>query len=331
MAVSVDYWQVLDVAPGADGALLKQAFREQARRWHPDLNGNDPVAEERFKLVNEAYAVLSDPLRRRAWEAGEGSNDGPTDRNAPFATGFPEFQDYLDTLFGTRPDPSDREDPAPAPEAPPDDNGDDGNDDGEAGEDPPRGWIPRWGRFGAGAVTPSPAPPPPVRASTNQESVVALSPDQALAGERVELDLPDGTVVEVWTPPRAGDGWRLRLEGVAPGGRDHFLQLRVRTPEGLRVEGLRLHYTLELSAPEAALGCHAVVPTLDGPVRLRVPAGSSSGRLLRLRARGLSQGNEVGDQIVELRIVVPASLSEAEQALYRRLLELQTEAEAADP
>jgi DnaJ-class molecular chaperone len=331
MAVSVDYWQVLDVAPGADGALLKQAFREQARRWHPDLNGNDPVAEERFKLVNEAYAVLSDPLRRRAWEAGEGSNDGPTDRNAPFATGFPEFQDYLDTLFGTRPDPSDREDPAPAPEAPPDDNGDDGNDDGEAGEDPPRGWIPRWGRFGAGAVTPSPAPSPPVRASTNQESVVALSPDQALAGERVELDLPDGTVVEVWTPPRAGDGWRLRLEGVAPGGRDHFLQLRVRTPEGLRVEGLRLHYTLELSAPEAALGCHAVVPTLDGPVRLRVPAGSSSGRLLRLRARGLSQGNEVGDQIVELRIVVPASLSEAEQALYRRLLELQTEAEAADP
>ena len=331
MAVTVDYWQVLDVAPGADGALLKQAFREQARRWHPDLNGNDPVAEERFKLVNEAYAVLSDPLRRRAWEAGEGSNDGPTDRNAPFATGFPEFQDYLDTLFGTRPDPSDREDPAPAPEAPPDDNGDDGNDDREAGEDPPRGWIPRWGRFGAGAVTPSPAPPPPVRASTNQESVVALSPDQALAGERVELDLPDGTVVEVWTPPRAGDGWRLRLEGVAPGGRDHFLQLRVRTPEGLRVEGLRLHYTLELSAPEAALGCHAVVPTLDGPVRLRVPAGSSSGRLLRLRARGLSQGNEVGDQIVELRIVVPASLSEAEQALYRRLLELQTEAEAADP
>jgi DnaJ-class molecular chaperone len=323
MAVTVDYWQVLDLAPGADGALLKQAFREQARRWHPDLNGNDPVAEERFKLVNEAYAVLSDPLRRRAWEAGEGSNDRPTDRDAPFATGFPEFQDYLDALFGTRPAPAQREDPEPTPEAPPDDDDDDD-------EDPPRSWIPRWGPFGSAAVTPSPAPPPPVRASTDQESVVALSPEQALAGERVELDLPDGTVVEVWTPPRAGDGWRLRLEGVAPGGRDHFLQLRVRTPEGLRVEGLRLHYTLELTAPEATLGCHAVVPTLDGPVRLKVPAGSSSGRLLRLRSRGLSQGNEVGDQIVELRIVVPPSLGEAEQALYRRLLELQTEAEAAD-
>ena len=321
MAVTVDYWQVLDLAPGADGALLKQAFREQARRWHPDLNGNDPVAEERFKLVNEAYAVLSDPLRRRAWEAGEGTNAGPTDQDAPFATGFPEFQDYLDTLFGTRSAAADREDPAPASEAP--------SVDDE--EDSPRSWVPRWGPFGAAAVTPSPAPPPPVRASKDQESVVALSPEQALSGERVELDLPDGTVVELWTPPRAGDGWRLRLEGVAPGGRDHFLQLRVRTPEGLRVEGLRLHYTLELSAPEAALGCHAIVPTLGGPVRLRVPAGSSSGRLLRLRSRGLSQGNEIGDQIVELRIVVPPSLSEAEQALYRRLLELQKEAEATDP
>lgn len=320
MAVTVDYWQVLDLAPGADGALLKQAFREQARRWHPDLNGNDPVAEERFKLVNEAYAVLSDPLRRRDWETSGGSNAGSTDQDAPFATGFPEFQDYLDTLFGTRPAAADLEDLGTAPDSPPDDDG----------EDPRRNWMPRWGPFGSAAVTPSQAPPPPVRASADQESVVALSPEQALAGERVELDLPDGTVVEVWTPPRAGDGWRLRLEGVAPGGRDHFLQLRVRTPEGLRVEGLRIHYTLELSAPEAALGCHAVVPTLDGPVRLRVPAGSSSGRLLRLRSRGLSQGDEVGDQIVELRITVPASLGEAEQALYRRLLELQMEAEGAD-
>jgi curved DNA-binding protein len=321
MAVTVDYWQVLDLAPGADGALLKQAFREQARRWHPDLNGNDPVAEERFKLVNEAYAVLSDPLRRRSWEAGEGTIAEPADRDAPFASGFPEFQDYLDTLFGTRPVPSASEDFAPDAAASP----------VAEGMDTPRSWVPRWGPFGAAAVTPSPAPPPPVRADTDQESIVALSPEQALTGERVELDLPDGTVVDVWTPPRAGDGWRLRLEGVAPGGRDHFLQLRVRTPEGLRVEGLRLHFTLELSAPEAALGCQAVVPTLDGPVRLKVPAGSSSGRLLRLRSRGLSQGNEVGDQIVELRIVVPASLGEAEQALYRRLLELQTEAAATDP
>ena len=161
-----------------------------------------------------------------------------------------------------------------------------------------------------------------MRASEAQESLVELEPEQALAGERVELELQDGTVVEVWTPPLAGDGWRLRLPGLGAGGADHFLHLRVRTPEGLRVDGLRVLYALELTPAEAALGCHQLVPTLAGPVRLRIPAGSSSGRLLRLRGRGLRLGEQVGDQIVELRIVVPAQLSEAEEALYRRLQEL---------
>jgi DnaJ-class molecular chaperone len=128
--------------------------------------------------------------------------------------------------------------------------------------------------------------------------------------------------VEVWTPPLAGDGWRLRLAGVAPGGGDHFLQLRVRTAEGLRIDGLRVTYNLELTPAEAALGCLVLVPTLDGDVQLRVPAGSSSGRLLRLRGRGLTQGERRGDQLVEIVIVVPERLSEAESALYRRLQEL---------
>ena len=66
----MDHWAVLGLEPGADAESLKQAFRRQARRWHPDLNGNDPAAEERFKKINEAYEVLSDPRRRQAWEAG---------------------------------------------------------------------------------------------------------------------------------------------------------------------------------------------------------------------------------------------------------------------
>ena len=174
----------------------------------------------------------------------------------------------------------------------------------------------------AGSVTSSPAPPPPVQASSDQESLVELSPEQALQGERVELVLPDGTAVEVWTPPFAGDGWRLRLVGVTPGGGDHFLQLRVRTDEGLRIDGLRVLYPLELSPAEAALGCQVVVPTLRGPVKLRVPPGSSSGRLLRLRARGQEWGEQRGDQLVEVRIVVPDVLADDEAALYRRLQQL---------
>jgi len=109
------------------------------------------------------------------------------------------------------------------------------------------------------------------------------------------------------------------------GGADHFLQLRVRTAEGLRIDGLRVLYQLELPPADAALGCTAVVPTLDGPVQLRVPPGSSSGRLLRMRSRGLAWGEQRGDQLVEIRLVVPQDLSEAEEALYRRLQQLAAE------
>ena len=294
---AIDHWAVLGLDPGADTAALKRAFRAQARRWHPDLNGNDPVAEERFKQVNEAYAVLSDPRRRRAWEAGLGDGEtddahGPAD---PFATGFPTFETYLDALFGGR------RRPEPEPEE-------------EADARPP---VDR-----GGSVSPAEAPPPPVQASSALESVVELTPEQALEGATVELELPDGTVVEVDTPPMAGDGWRLRLAGVAPGGADHFLQLRVVTAEGLRVDGLRVLFTLDLSPAEATLGCRLVVPTLQGAVQLTVPPGSSSGRLLRLRGRGLANGSQRGDQLVVVRIVVPEEPSEAERALYRRLLEL---------
>jgi DnaJ-class molecular chaperone len=112
---------------------------------------------------------------------------------------------------------------------------------------------------------------------------------------------------------------------VAAGGADHFLHLRVRTQEGLRIDGLRVLYQLDLHPADAALGCQVVVPTLEGPVRLRVPPGSSSGRLLRLRRRGQTLGEQRGDQLVEVRIVVPAHPTEAEEALFRRLRELDRE------
>ncbi|MCP9774507.1 DnaJ C-terminal domain-containing protein [Cyanobium sp. WAJ14-Wanaka] len=288
-----DYWSVLGLRPGSDGSSLKRAFRNQARRWHPDLNGNDPRAEEQFKLVNEAYAVLSDPARRDAWEAGLNFDEaGPEGGGDPFARGFPDFDDYLDQLFGERR----RRTREPEQQVYP--------------VDPP------------GEVSASPPPPPPVQATTDLETLVELSPEQALQGASLEIELQDGTAVEVKTPAMAGDGWRLRLAGVTPGGGDHFLHLRVCTPDGLRVDGLRVLLSLDLSPAEAALGCAVVVPTLRGPVKLTVPAGSSSGRLLRLRGRGMEWGGQRGDQLVEVRIVVPEELGEAEAALYQRLGQL---------
>ena len=102
-------------------------------------------------------------------------------------------------------------------------------------------------------------------------------------------------------------------------------RLRVRTAEGLRIDGLRVLYKLELSPAEAALGAQVVVPTLEGPVRLRVPAGSSSGRLLRLRGRGQSLAEQRGDQLVEIRIVIDDGLGDDELALYGRLRQLEGE------
>ena len=287
-----DYWALLGLDPGSDADSLKSAFRREARRWHPDLNGNDRQAEERFKLVNEAYAVLSDHDKRVAWERRRTGHSRSQD---PFASGFPDFEDYLAVVLGIgdppepdRPEATHREAPTQSDHRP----------------------------------TPSPQPPPPVRSQDNLETTVVLTPDQALHGTAVNLELSDGTVIEVDTPPFAGDGWRLRLEGVAPGGRDHFLQLQVVTAEGLRIDGLRVLYRLELFPPDAALGCAVDVPTLSGSVTLQVPPGSSSGRLLRLRERGLVWHDRQGDQLVEVVIVIPAQLNDDEQALYQRLQEL---------
>jgi DnaJ-class molecular chaperone len=288
-----DYWSLLGVDADCTDQQLKRAFRREARRWHPDLNSNDPFAEERFKLVNEAYAVLSDPRRRHAWQQGGGSSSDVAD---PFAQGFPDFEDYLDVIFG----------------------GGSAQSGAEVVEEPDPPFR---------SPVSAPPPPPPVRAVEDLESVVHLTPDQALQGTVVELTLDDGTMIELNTPPFAGDGWRLRLEGVAPGGRDHFLQLRVVTDDGLRIDGLRVLYKLMLFPPDAALGCAVDVPTLDGPVTLQVPPGSSSGRLLRLRGRGLQLDEERGDQLVEIVVVIPSDLGDAERALYRRLQELASESE----
>ena len=304
-----DYWSLLGLEPGAAPDALKRAFRREARRWHPDLNGNDRHAEERFKLVNEAYAVLSNPDRRKEWQTRQRGGVAATD---PFSTGFPDFEDYLAVVLGLEREPVHRKQ-APREQ------------DQDLRE---QSSVPSTGTDQADEAhwpEASPQPPPPVRSEDDLETVVDLSPDQALQGTTVELELGDGTLVEVGTPPRAGDGWRLRLEGVAPGGRDHFLHLRVITDDGLRIDGLRVHYRLELLPPDAALGCAVDVPTLSGPVTLQVPPGSSSGRLLRLRGRGLQLEDDCGDQLVEIVIVIPAALDDDERALYQRLQELSLE------
>ena len=286
-----DYWSLLGLSPNSDQDQLKRAFRKEARKWHPDLNGNNPHAEERFKLVNEAYVVLSDLRKREDWEESKNITRQSSD---PYSHSFPDFDEYLEVILGITIQTESTQ-----------------NQEAYDNEWP------------ATANPPSPL----VEVSEDLESIVELTPEQAVQGTSVDLELPDGTLVEAQTPPFAGDGWRLRLAGVAKGGRDHFLQLKVQTEEGLRIDGLRVFYRLELFPPEAVLGCAVDIPTLSGPVTLQVPPGSSSGRLLRLRGRGIEFEGKRGDQLVEVVIVIPDEIGDSENALYKRLQELSLEYE----
>ena len=295
-----DYLSILGLSYDFDDNELKKAFRREARKWHPDLNKNDLNAEERFKLINEAYEFLRDPNKRNY------SSDEKIQRKDEinnFKRGFPDFQDYLNSLFGYQYDSNNDEDSNFSTK---DVSINIENEEFNSYDYPAT----------------SPEEPPPVKIHKDIETIIELTPEEALSGATIMIELEDETVVEVDTPPFAGDGWRLRLENIARGGMDHYLQLKVQTESGLRIDGLRVLYKLELFPPDALLGCAVEVPTLDGNVTLQVPPKSSTGRMLRLKGRGLVYGDNVGDQYVEILVVIPADINDEEIALYTRLQEL---------
>ena len=258
-----DYLSILGLPYEFDDIELKKAFRREARKWHPDLNKNDINAEDRFKLINEAYEYLRDPAKG----VNPKNFSSPNDENINnFKTGFPEYKDYLNSLFGF-------EYESELDEESYDDKSSDVYEDENLKDD-------EFNNYDYPAT--SPHEPPPVKLHQDIETIIELTPEEALSGASILIELEDQTVVEVDTPPFAGDGWRLRLEKIATGGKDHYLQLKVQTENGLRIDGLRVLYKLELFPPDALLGCAVEVPTLDGNVTLQVPPKSSTGRLLRL-------------------------------------------------
>ena len=302
-----DYLSILGLSYEFDDIELKKAFRREARKWHPDLNKNDINAEDRFKLINEAYEFLRDPARRVKTVDSNSSNEENINN---YRTGFPEYKDYLNSLFGFEYESElDKE------------SIDDKSSEFYEDEQPDEIFNEEdFNSYDYPAR--SPEEPPPVKLHQDIETIIELTPDEALSGASILIELEDQTVVEVDTPPFAGDGWRLRLENIAKGGKDHYLQLKVQTENGLRIDGLRVLYKLELFPPDALLGCAVEVPTLDGNVTLQVPPKSSTGRLLRLKGRGLNFGDNIGDQFVEILVVIPADINDEEIALYTRLQEL---------
>jgi curved DNA-binding protein len=304
-----DFYQVLGVPRNADQDEIQRAYRKLARTYHPDVN-SDPGAEDRFKEVSEAYDVLSDPQTRRRYDAfgpdfrqvpedvdpdewrrsrsraGAGAGAGQTRggfRSGGFGSDGSSFTGGdidLEDLLG-------------------------GIFGGRAGR--------RWG----------PIP------GADQEAELELTVEEAYRGTRRTVTLAsDGTrrSLEVTVPAGVADGQRIRL--ASQGGRgsdgarngDLYLVVRIAPHPRYRLDGRDLYAELRLAPWEAALGTAVSVDTPGGEVKVKVPAGTSSGRQIRLRGRGLpNPKGKAGDLFAEARIMVPPRLSRAERRLFEQL------------
>lgn len=300
-----DYYKILGVPKGAKTEEIKKAYRRLARQYHPDVNkGAD--AEKRFKEINEAHEVLSDPEKRKRYE-DLGANWAQYARGAPGGrpggsrwvfTGDPrggfqgsgdlgQFSDFFRTFFG--------------------DLG--GTGIFEEEEVAPR----RRGRSHARTMT-----------GADVEGDVEISLIEAFRGtERsVEVQRPDGSTrkLDVKIPPGVRDGQRIRLAGQGHVGSnggppgDLYLQIRVKAHPFFRREGDDIHAELPVAMHEAVLGAEVTVPTPKGRVSLKIPAETQNGRTIRLAGQGMPRaGGGAGDMFVTVKVVLPQKLTDEER------------------
>ncbi|GLI34357.1 DnaJ C-terminal domain-containing protein [Desulforhabdus amnigena] len=309
-----DYYEVLGVDRSVKQEEIQRAYRKLARKYHPDVN-KSPDAENKFKEINEAYEVLKDPEKRKKYDQlGAHWKDGQDFRPPPgWETHFDfgraggpgrtefhwggtgGFSDFFEALFGGR------------------------------------GGEPFAGMRGARAQTWS-------QAGSDQEATIRISLEDAFHGATKSITLqmqsitPQGQVsvqsknYEVKIPRGILNGQKIRLagqggEGIGGGPRgDLYLKVEIDPHPVYQVEGKDLTYILPLTPWEAALGAEVEVPTLSGPVTLKIPPGTQSRQKLRLRGKGMPSPKGVpGDLYVVVNIVVPKKPTERERELFEEL------------
>ena len=290
-----DYYEILGVEASAGEAELKTAYRRLARKYHPDVS-KEKGAEERFKAVNEAYEVLRDKDKRAQYDQLRSRGYRPGEEFRP----PPDFGNAAGQGFGGFGQNGFRfEDVA---------GGGGFSDFFES-------------LFGGGRGGQQPRGSAPVG---DLRAKLSIPLDVAYSGGIQRIGI-DSRTLEVKVPAgiRPGQVIRLAGQGHSAGARksDLLLEIDYRPHADFEVDGRNILYTLSLAPWEAALGTTVSVPTLGGPVDLRVPADSDAGRKLRLRGRGLPGKPAAGDQIVEIEIRAPRAESDAQRKLYQQMAE----------
>lgn len=305
-----DFYKTLGVAKDATTADIKKAYRKLARKYHPDQNPDDKNAEEKFKAVGEAYQVLSDPKQRKQYDAIRAMAGGGARFSAGPGGSASGFEDIFSMFNG----------------------GGNGSrvrfsTSGNAGggfEDILSGLFTGGAQGGYSNFGGSSSFGQAAQKGADLSASTSLSLRQAVEGTTLKLRV-EGRSMTVRVQAGVSDGQKLRLRGKGrpgvnggPAG-DLVVSISIEKHPVFHLEGQDLHMKLPVSFAEAALGASVTVPLLDGKkVKLKVPAGTSSGAYLRVRGRGVAKGRKKGDLIIEVQIVVPTEMSsEAKDAIKK--------------
>lgn len=280
-----DFYKVLGVSKDATAEEIKKAYRRLARENHPDKNPDDPGAEQRFKDISEAHTVLSDPEQRREYDQIRAMGSGARFSGGSGAGPGGGFEDIFGGLFGDR------------------------FGRGSGGGFPGGGGSFEdlfGGRFGSAGAAPK---------GQDRTAKTTISFKGAVRGTTVGLREPNGTVIDVRIPAGVKEGQKVRVKGKGaqgPGGNgDLLVEVSITPHPFFERDGDNIRIHLPVSFDEAVLGATAEVPTVHGEkVKIRVPAGTSSGKTLRLKGQGIRTKKREGDMLVVLDVAVPKDLPE---------------------
>jgi DnaJ-class molecular chaperone len=275
-------YETLGIKKDASEAEIKAAYRQLAKKHHPDLNPGDASAKLRFAEISSANDLLSDKDKRAAFDRGEIDAAGqPSQQNT--------YRDYAGTEQGRKYRPA-----SPPP-------GFEGFEGGAGGFDPSQFGEMFGSMFGGGRA----------RAAENLDARYTIEIDllEAVQGAAKRVAMPGGAVLDITIPAGVSEGQQLRLKGQGNAGRDGktgdaFVELRIRPHKLFTRDGNDIRIDLPIGFHESILGSKITVPTVHGPVAMAVPQGASSGRILRLKGKGIKGG----DQFVKLEIVMPPAI-----------------------